>query len=518
MKKTYINKEKPTVPWGAVLAPISVSLLLGCGGGGGGSSPSDPEILTGVFVDSPVEGLAFSTASQSGTTNSLGEFTYVSGETVTFSIGDIVFGSATAKEEVTPLDLADTDDVNDEAVVNRLRLLQSLDDNDNPDDGIKIVSEAENAGEGVEIDFELSVEEFEVNANLVNFISSATGASELVAKDDAIAHFNETINSESELVGSWVHGRRGLLDPDSSDYLVFTFLADGRFYFAEINEIDEGTGIEFGSYQFSEGSITFRTELDTSGGSGPSALESAVEFHIGFLGDSFHLIEENGEFDINQSHVFVRVTERSDDVIGTWLPNDGSNGVMVLTDDGHLTDIQVDDEGVVYGTYQVNENNNSILHTVLERSNLSGGDLGEHLFLDSFSVSADSLSGVNSDEAVTLTAAFEREEHPLYRREDLIGYWDIVGEQPGDSGFDEDFEVFLADGSLTMPCNDSFLDGQFSIDEEGVVTISFNTSDRASEVEFTGTVNQSRDRIVFEAGTEDEFVTVKSVEVPNSCS
>lgn len=59
---------------------VSASLMPGCGGGGGGDpvNTQTPGGATrqGVFVDSPVEGLRFSSATQSGTTDPNGVFPY----------------------------------------------------------------------------------------------------------------------------------------------------------------------------------------------------------------------------------------------------------------------------------------------------------------------------------------------------------------------------------------------------------------------------------------------------------
>ena len=61
--------------------------------------------LTGVFYDSPVEGLSYETQTLSGMTNDKGEFEYREGETVTFSVGGLVLGSARGSERVTPADI-----------------------------------------------------------------------------------------------------------------------------------------------------------------------------------------------------------------------------------------------------------------------------------------------------------------------------------------------------------------------------------------------------------------------------
>ena len=51
-----------------------------------------PDVLTGVLVDAPVEGVSFETETQQGKTNSLGEFKYIQDEMVKFYVGRIFLG------------------------------------------------------------------------------------------------------------------------------------------------------------------------------------------------------------------------------------------------------------------------------------------------------------------------------------------------------------------------------------------------------------------------------------------
>ncbi len=83
---------------------LMVGLLFACGGGG--SSSSMPGLRTGVLLDSPVAGISYSTSTQSGTTNSQGEFSYQVGETVTFRLGGLELGQAAGATQVTLFDLA----------------------------------------------------------------------------------------------------------------------------------------------------------------------------------------------------------------------------------------------------------------------------------------------------------------------------------------------------------------------------------------------------------------------------
>jgi hypothetical protein len=62
----------------ALLISGACSILVACGGGS--DAPSAPLVSTGVFIDSPVSGISYKTASQSGVTNDKGEFKYISGQ------------------------------------------------------------------------------------------------------------------------------------------------------------------------------------------------------------------------------------------------------------------------------------------------------------------------------------------------------------------------------------------------------------------------------------------------------
>ncbi|MEG3640982.1 cadherin-like domain-containing protein [Magnetococcus sp. PR-3] len=98
-------------------------------------------VLSGNFVDSAVEGVNFSTSSgQTGTTDTEGTFTYLSGsDTITFTLGGVTLGSGAADSDLTPTDLvADASNYTDGEVTNILRFLQTLDSDKNPDNGITI--------------------------------------------------------------------------------------------------------------------------------------------------------------------------------------------------------------------------------------------------------------------------------------------------------------------------------------------------------------------------------------------
>ncbi len=170
----------------------------GCGGGSSsGNSSSDADasvdLLTGVYVDSAVEGLFYRTETQSGYTNAAGEFKYVGGESVIFSIGDLTFPAATASDVLSPLDLAGTLNIADVSVVNIARLIQTLDTDGNPSNGITISEAAHQAASGLEV---LSFDSQTFDADVAILVAnSGSVKTVLIDSSVAISHLQETLGS-----------------------------------------------------------------------------------------------------------------------------------------------------------------------------------------------------------------------------------------------------------------------------------------------------------------------------------
>lgn len=123
-----------------ILSTITTVLLIGCGGGGGSSNTdTSSSILVGTFVDAPVEGLKYTTQTQSGFTNKKGNFEYKAGEKIQFFIGTVLLGEVSGQSVITPLTLAGDTVISEisNKSINIARLLQSLDEN-GLDDKIKI--------------------------------------------------------------------------------------------------------------------------------------------------------------------------------------------------------------------------------------------------------------------------------------------------------------------------------------------------------------------------------------------
>ncbi len=176
-----------------ILAGLGLLTLLAACGGSGGSSSVPAPTSTGTFLDSPVEGIQYRTATQSGKTNANGEFSYYPGESVTFFIGSVELPAVPADATITPLSIAKTTDVNHQLVSNIVVFLQSLDADGNPANGITIPPGAA-AAAATPINFDVTTAAFAANAAVSNLVANSGSTNKtLVAAATATAHFQNTL-------------------------------------------------------------------------------------------------------------------------------------------------------------------------------------------------------------------------------------------------------------------------------------------------------------------------------------
>lgn len=211
--KTLMTHDGGTNLIRLALTATAAALLIACGGGGGGGTAGDEGdsaavVSTGVFLDSAVEGLRFSTASQEGTTDADGVFRYVPGEMVKFFVGDILLGETEGAGVITPIDLVPgaANELHP-FVTNIARFLQTLDDDADLSNGIQITPVAAALAAGKSANFEQSVLNFANDGAiqiLVSELTSATsaGARALVSAADAQSHLNASLVGLLE--GTWV--------------------------------------------------------------------------------------------------------------------------------------------------------------------------------------------------------------------------------------------------------------------------------------------------------------------------
>lgn len=176
------------------LSILALTLSLSaCGGGGGDSGSTGPLPRQGVFLDSAVSGLTYTCGDKSGTTDANGTFSFKDGERCAFKVGGIVLGEATGSAVITPVSLVSgaSSEANLQAS-NIARLLQTLDSDSNPSNGITISDAAKSALQNSTLDFASS--SFATNAQaLVTLVDSART---LVSEVAAQAHLRSSILSQ----------------------------------------------------------------------------------------------------------------------------------------------------------------------------------------------------------------------------------------------------------------------------------------------------------------------------------
>ncbi|WP_394172883.1 DM13 domain-containing protein [Thalassotalea litorea] len=187
------------------LITFSLFSLAGCGGSGGSNdngtnepttppppttSTPDPVVYAGQFIDAAVEGLTYSTDSSSGITDADGEFMYQASESVTFNVGSLELGSAAGGDIVTPMELFATTDMEDVRVVNMLRLLQSLDVDGDPHNGIKLGDGAINYANTLDLTFD----EADFDSQVADLLMANQGVYlDLISAEQALLHFETTL-------------------------------------------------------------------------------------------------------------------------------------------------------------------------------------------------------------------------------------------------------------------------------------------------------------------------------------
>ncbi len=168
------------------VAILSLAVIVSaCGSSSSSDSDSDDtqavKQFTGKFVDSEVSGLEYTCSSGStGVTTDKGEFTCNESDSVTFYLNASSLGSSEMQDIMTPMSIASG---NKTVGLNIARLLQTLDSDNNLENGITISSELLDKLEN--IDFDSSSFAEDIQAQLGNDIS-------LVPETEAQAHLDDT--------------------------------------------------------------------------------------------------------------------------------------------------------------------------------------------------------------------------------------------------------------------------------------------------------------------------------------
>lgn len=190
--------------------------LAGCSGGGGSVPGTGAEagLKSGVFLDSAVDGLEYRALSPSGellrtgVTAGGGKFLYKDGEIVSFHLGDITLGEAFANTQITPVDLVPgAFNETNFKVADIARLLQSLDEDGNPENGIAISEQVRGGCRGKSLNMILDSGDAVKKGldDLMQDLSSRglfreTRARALRSSEEAQAHMRETLDKRDKEV------------------------------------------------------------------------------------------------------------------------------------------------------------------------------------------------------------------------------------------------------------------------------------------------------------------------------
>lgn len=330
----------------SVVVVISLTLTA-CGGGGDGGTQPVAAPSTGVFIDSPVQGLTYSSAPSglSGLTGPNGEFLYRAGDLVAFSIGGRQIGAAPGQPQITPFTLLGrtaTPSVTHAGPVNVAQLLLALDSVPGTE---TITVPATLPMFPVPTDFFFPEFDNEMQTAGIPIASEA----------DAVAH----LQKQFAIWGSWAT----TITP--SELQVITFMPDGAFILAHDDDflVAGGVdGIERGTYRWNAttNELTYTVAVDTDGMGGLSHLSAShtppYTFVIDPSGNSavFHFGPN-----VSDQIVFTRVIDANTLLVGAWklsVPfESGFHAVLTFLPDGTFTvasdQTDTDSAGMERGTY-----------------------------------------------------------------------------------------------------------------------------------------------------------------------
>ncbi len=383
-----------------LVTAITCGLLVGCGGSDeAGDPPSTPSnalpanAVKGRLVDSAVANIHYKTDTLSGVTDAQGQYNYLPGESVTFSIGEITFAPVAATGVVTPLDLAGSYDSNNQSVVNISRLLQSLDADGDSSNGISITDAAKSAAT-VNIDFNVTTSEFENNAEVTAFVASHAHGGNLVTANAATTHLEQTLTTEGisfgPHIGTWMYSDPENPDGEGAPLIMFSFLSDGNYISYELDPgSDDGSyGMMWGalgtagSYVYPESKVhndfmIVEGSDPFAEGSAPIGMFNLVVSPTEVSPDIPSVTMELGNMSadgqatdfvvMTESMPFQRITNQG--LYGTWLYTEADDFLLALTflDNGTYVHAEVDPSkadsegdyknGVEWGEFEHNDQN-----------------------------------------------------------------------------------------------------------------------------------------------------------------
>ncbi len=391
------------------------------------SNSSAPVAQTGIFIDSAVAGITYTTSPGgfTGITTATGQYEFAEGDTVVFSIGELTFPAAPAKGVITPADLAESaDPANaDRIKTNIAALLQTLDTDGNPDNGITIGQAA--AAAATSVNFNQPYETFATSTAVTTLVAnSGSPTTALVSDTAARAHLEASM--KKLLVGAWY------VKGDTYQYALVINSADSYAAIDSDSAAENGIALELGNYSWDQttGVVTLSnvTRTDADLDANPPMADGNV---LRFNGNVLTLTDGDETFTLNR----LLPTEQSPLQGGWMMEAEDATVVFAFTGSDYLMgqmseEDEVGQAGAEAGTYTYDvETNEVVVQTTadsngqwglshpcavldLEDANdLSCGPEGRNI-IQTFMVTGDTLTFIS--EADTL-ASGEEEEYAFER-------------------------------------------------------------------------------------------------------
>jgi hypothetical protein len=192
--------------------------------------PPAGTVATGVFRDSTVIGLGYVSGAHSGLTDASGAFTYETGQGITFSVGQVNIGTVpTAKALITPIDLVAHGTGTSNHVLNVVRFLMSLDQDNDPSNGVQIsTAVTAAAASGGPVDFD-AADLPTVLGPLVQLANTADGVTH-VLPDAATAQARLRTDFHCTYAGRYDGTYAGTSAPGDHGTFTAEVLPDGRMH------------------------------------------------------------------------------------------------------------------------------------------------------------------------------------------------------------------------------------------------------------------------------------------------
>lgn len=404
--------------WKILLSTLLIASLTGCGGGGGGGGeavsgggnsgsgnegpgneegPGDgngetppPEEATynsGVFLDSPVKGLRYSTPTLAGLTDVDGKFNYNDGEIVTFTLGGTVVGSTLGASTVTPFSLFNVQPPEKERIIsnalfdgtsvqtldkalNIASLLQNLDADQNPDNGIDL-GNADAALTDITLDFsKYKAIDFNDKSNMRSVRETMSLNREPVSLERIATHLYSSLGIEIE--SSAAAGTTGSSGLQSNFSTNFEYDESGNVVLEEIDTNGDGVIDITKTFRYENSLLveTSNSKLNTTETLNYDSAQQLIE-RLTRYGDGRTSIESysysNGlvtqfSFDEDGDGQADRITyyiyDANDQLIETRIDKDGDGSIDIKTTASYFSDGK-------QATHTEDKNNNGIPNLII---------------------------------------------------------------------------------------------------------------------------------------------------------